>query len=225
MKYFSSLILLISLPFLSFGQNELGVFLGATGYQGDLVKSSFSVKGAGITGGVLYKYYLQDNFAIRGALNVGQYNGDDDFFDSERDRGYSFSSNFIDVSIVAEYSIFGKGAYTPSGAFERVFSPYFYVGIGYMNSNPEVSANGRFDVNPEDENPQKHHRMFPAGAGLKYDLSSRLNIAGEFSARYPFSDLIDGISASGDSSDLDWYWTTGITLNYKLSENQPLRMN
>lgn len=225
MKHCTILILLLAVPFLSFGQNELGLFVGATGYQGDLVKSSFSTKGADITGGILYKHYFKNSFALRGAVNFGQYNGDDDFFDSERDRGYSFSSNFIDVSIVAEYAPLGRGAFAPSGSFKRILSPYVYMGIGYMNSNPEVSADGRFDVNPEDEDPQRHHRMFPAGIGLKYDLSSRLNIGGEFSARYPFSDLIDGISASGDSADLDWYWTTGITLNYKLSTYQPLSMD
>ncbi len=225
MKYFSSLILLISLPFLSFGQNEFGVFLGATGYQGDLVKTSFSPKGAGITGGVLYKYYLAEKMAVRGALNVGQFSGDDDFFDSERDRGFSFTNNFVDVSAVFEYSFLGKGTYTQSGSFKKTFSPYLNAGAGYMYSNPTVAANGRFAIAPEDQDPQKHNLLLLAGAGLKYDLSPRINISGEFSLRNPLSDLIDGISSSGDGSDMDWYWTTGINLVYKLGNYQPLRVN
>lgn len=219
MRYFAPLILIIALPLLSFGQSEIGIFLGATGYQGDLVKTSFSARGAGVTGGLLYKYYVTDKVALRGSANIGNYSGDDAFFDSERDRGYSFFADFFDASAVVEYSFFGKGKYSSTGLFERVISPYVYMGVGYLKTDPVVDTNGRFEVDSEDQNPKNNYATLPAGFGLKYDLNSRVNIAGEFSARYPFSDLIDGISASGDPSNSDWYWTTGVTLLYKLGKN------
>lgn len=223
MKYLSTLILLISLPFTSFGQKEFGIFLGGTGYQGDLVQPTFSTKGVGITGGLLYKHYFEDNIALRGGLNFGQFSGDDEFFAEEtRGRGFNFSTNFINLSASLEYSFFGSGGYTPNGEFEKIFSPYAYIGIGYLYTNPEVNTDGRIALNAEDENPKQNHVSFPIGVGLKYDLSSKVNIAGEFSIRNPFTDLLDGIAQSGDPGDYDWYWTTGVTLLYKFGMRQPL---
>lgn len=224
MKYFSHLILMLSFPMLSFAQNEFGIFLGATAYQGDLVQPVISPKGAGITGGLLYKYYLDDKVALRGSFNVGQFSGDDEFFDDDpKNRGFSFTSNFIDASVALEYSIFGKGGFTPSGSFEKVFSPYIYLGFGFMNVNPEVTTDGRIAFNSEDNDPQSLHKMFPVGVGLKYDITSRLNLAGEFSLRNPLTDLIDGISKSGNPGDYDWYWTTGLTLVYRLGDERPIK--
>jgi hypothetical protein len=63
----------------------------------------------------------------------------------------------------------------------------------------------------------------PMGVGVKYQLSKKLDIGIEASARVTFFDMLDGVSGSddllkdydyGNKYDFDTYFFLGFTINY-----------
>lgn len=198
-------------------KTEVGIFAGVATYQGDFVGPKRSLKDAGPAFGLLAKYHLSNTFAVRAALNVGQLKGDDNNFDDNRRRGFSFKSGIFDLSGSIEYSFLSKNRYDDGGTFKKGFSPYIYVGIGIVNASPDVTlANGKELTAAENDAPTLHF-MVPIGAGLKFDLSETLSLGAEISARPAFTDYLDGLSESGNPDKDDWYALGGLTLTYRLS--------
>jgi len=87
-----SLLLISIFSFLSFSAfsqqtKHIGLTLGLSTYQGDLVQNSFSLKGSGLLGGVFFKDYATPKFGLKGAINFGTFSGDDtNFLEDVRDR-------------------------------------------------------------------------------------------------------------------------------------------
>lgn len=215
MKSIKILIFLFLVPFLAFAQkSQLGVTVGLAGYQGDLTYAT-SLQEAGIAGGIFYKNAISNKLFLRAGLNFGSFNGDDEFYaDDSNGRNFSFTTNFVDASVGLEYAFLGKPRYDNTGVFQKNFTPYVNVGLGFVNASPEVTAAGTGVLKSEDLDPSTAHFMVPFGAGLKYDLSEKLTLGLEFSVRAPFSDYLDGISESANPEKNDWYYIGGVTASY-----------
>lgn len=215
MKSIKILIFLFLIPFVAFSQkSQLGVTAGLAGYQGDLTHA-YSLKGAGFAGGLVYKNAFSDKLSLRAGVTVGNFNGDDEFFPEDSgDRKFSFKTNFVDASVGLEYAFLGKPRYDETGVFQKNFSPFVNIGLGFVNASPEVTAAGVGVVKSEDLEPSTGHFLIPIGAGLKYDLSEKLTVGAEFSIRAPFSDYLDGISESANPDKNDWYYVAGVTASY-----------
>lgn len=198
-------------------KTEVGVFAGLATYQGDFVGPDLTLKDAGPAFGLLAKYHLNNKLSIRAALNLGQLKGDDNNFDDNRRRGFSFKSGFFDLSGSIEYSFLSKNRYDDGGTFKKGFSPFIYVGLGFVNATPDVTtANGK-ELTAAENDASSLHFMIPIGGGLKFDLTESLTLAADVSLRPTFSDYLDGLSESGNPNENDWYALGGLTLTYRLS--------
>jgi hypothetical protein len=145
---------------------------------------------------------------------------------SRYNRNLSFRSKISEISAVAEFYPFfiftnwaNRDDYPPS------YSPYLIAGIGYYTFNPQTTLNGRtVDLQPlstegqgfkeyPDRKPYKLHQMnFPVGIGVKYELSSLLNLRGEFLYRILATDYLDDLSARYINPSVYPKYFTGTTL-------------
>jgi len=86
------------------------------------------------------------------------------------------------------------------------------VGIAMVNADGGFSSNF----------------VVPFGLGMKLQITKRLGVAGQWEFRKTFSDLIDGYNFpqtdefSSKLHNNDWYYTTGISISYKINYNKLL---
>lgn len=219
MRLIKLTIIVLFLPFcMSAQKTEVGVFAGITNYQGDFVGPDFSLKSSGVALGLLAKHHLSSKIAIRASLNFGKIKGDDANFDNNKRRDFSFETNMFDLTGAVEYSFITRNRYDDGGTFKKGFSPYVYLGIGFINASPEVTLSNGKELTDAEKDASTLHLSVPMGAGLKFDLNERMTIGAEGSLRASFSDYLDGLSESGNPEDNDWYFLAGLTFTYRLGE-------
>lgn len=217
---------LLTLPFFTSAQKgEIGGFVGLASYQGDLVDAPFTLKGSGLVAGFIYKRPLISKLSFRGGLAGGLYGGDDTNFEGFRDRDFSFSANFIEITGALEYSFLRRGKTNANGVFKKAVSPFINIGIGYMNANPDASAPGRIGLDPKDNNPNTSHFIIPIGLGIQWDISEKLTFAAEASHRTTFTDYLDGFSYSANPDADDWLIMGGLSLTYKFGQSAAQKFN
>ena len=202
---------------------EVGPTIGISNYFGDIIPSNggdFSTSKFAF-GGFL-RLNLHPNIALRGSILRGSIGADDRDYDAlRRQRGFNFSSPLTEGAIRVELDLFGHRRYPDSLRFRKILSPYVFAGIGAGFFNPDTDYN--IENNPnrlqiqrdQDTKTDKGYLVVPFGGGLKLDLSDRWTAGLELSLVPPFTDLIDGVSQSGDPSDDDWYAITSATLAYR----------
>jgi hypothetical protein len=59
--------------------------------------------------------------------------------------------------------------------------------------------------------------------GVRADILDRLVLGAEFGWRPVFSDDIDGIRQNGNPAKGDWYYFTGLTISFILSDPERKR--
>jgi outer membrane protein OmpA-like peptidoglycan-associated protein len=210
-----------------FGQWEIGGFLGTSNYQGDVVKPIlFTLKETTGAGGLLLRYHLNEQMALRGNLLFGKIAGKDDNFDSRGNRGFSFTSPLTEISLVGEYEIFGIRR-LKDGAFRKYVSPYFFAGFGVGLIKPTTDFNEGVNTSPAIASSiakdkahgfKKTNLVIPLGVGFKFGLTPHVTLGVEMGLRPAFTDYLDGISEAANPEKDDWYVFGGLTLGYRLGK-------
>lgn len=217
MRFLKLTLIALFLPvFMVAQKTEVGLSLGLSTYQGDLVEPSFSYKDASFSVGGLLKHHLNTKLALRAGLNFGKIQGDDANFDEKENRGYSFESNIINFHVGGEYTFLAKPRYDDGGTFQKTISPYIFVALGFVNSDVTVPSN--IQRTPEEVDASSFHFSLPVGLGLKADLSERITLGIEATLHATFTDYLDGFSESANSDEDDWYFFSGATLTYRLGK-------
>jgi OmpA-OmpF porin, OOP family len=202
---------------------ELGYFLGASQYQGDL--NDLGTKELNLANGAVIRYHLTDNVALRANFLFGRLSGKDANYEKFVNRGFSFKSPVREFSAVAEFDLLGKKRYrnADKGKFNKTFSPYLFAGAGFTNVNPNTDYNLSKPVDKENERKvDKDHPIkkgflsVPLGAGIKYDLSPQWTVNLEAGLRPVFNDYLDGISKSANPDKNDTYAFGGFILAYRI---------
>ena len=125
-------------------------------------------------------------------------------------RNCSFRSNISEFSLVAElHPLFILIDYTARDQDPPRTSPYLLGGVGYFSFNPQTQIGNRWvDLQPlstegegfveyPDRPVYKLKQInFPIGLGIKYELSSVLNLRGEFVYRVLNTDYLDDVSTT-----------------------------
>lgn len=199
---------------------EGGVFIGASNYQGDLVKPAiFTLKETNLGYGLLLRRHLDKNWALRLNLAGGKITGNDANFDERKSRGYSFSSTLTEATLLAEWDILGKRRWNADDSFKRIFSPYLFAGAGAAFTDTSVDFNDQNTTNIQRDKEQaadsRTNLSIPVGAGIKWDLNENWNLGVEMGYRLTVNDYLDGVSLAGDPDDDDWYILGGLTLTAK----------
>lgn len=183
----------------------------------------------------MYKYM----FALRLEASFGQVSGDDKVLKDvgpstygRYERNLNFKSKITDFLLGLEihplYIINNKN----EDKEPPMFSPYLLVGVGFYSFKPQTTLNGKtVDLQPlstegqgfaeyPDRKPYKLNQLnIPLGVGIKYDLSSTLNIKAEFVYRKLSTDYLDDVSTDYIDPTLYANYFTGSKLTNALLLN------
>lgn len=226
MKKLIIILSLIYLPLLVFGQHsDVGIYSGLAVLKGETVHETLSLKGAGYTGGLVYRRHVGKKFDLKGTVGFGSYKGDDAYYPGESGRrDFSFESNFIEASAMAEFAFLRERRYE-RGIFYGSFTPFIGIGVGFLYVNPEPQAEGPIEIMEEDLEFKNNIFTLPIGGGLRMDISENFTISGYINFYLSAGDYLDGLSFSGNPNIDDYLFTGGITLTYHVSKGASKRYN
>jgi hypothetical protein len=210
-KFFG--VLLISLPFLSFGQNsivqegEFGVGIGGAHYFGDLnTRARLNRPKPAAT------VFFRKNFGNYIALRVGGsyarvgysdiYNKHNEFM---KRRNLSFTSNVWELALQGDFNFY---RFMP-GEPEFSFTPYITAGAGIFNYDPyaylakekhflrPLGTEGQGSSAYPGRKPYSSMAVsIPFGVGLKYSINERINLGLEVVHRFTNTDYLDDVSST-----------------------------
>ena len=226
MKAKITILLLLFLSANLIGQSnriEGGLFVGAATIFGDLVENDGpSMKATDFAYGLFARRNVSNQFAIRANLMHGKFTSNDREFAYLRDRGFSASTGFTELSVQVDWHLRGQSREVAPTTFLTKFSPYGFVGGGLTFINPDTdfnvnSAKVKREKIVEDQNSDYAKTLFsiPIGIGLDFFLSDRLSIGLESGVRATFSDYLDGVSQAGNPDKNDWYALSGLHVIYR----------
>lgn len=220
------ILYLLSVLFVPAQRVFIGVSGGLANYNGDLLDKLYPKK---ITNGFIgftVHYELQDQILIRGSYNFARVNGNDVYSNKEelRMRNLHFESAISEFSVVGEYYLFNL--------YERKFSPYGFIGLGFFHFDPYAydSASNKVFLKPlstegegiyPDKKPYSLWQpTIPIGGGLKFAINDNLRIGFEIGIRKLFTDYLDDVSTSypNESDLLAARGQTAVDLSYRGDE-------
>lgn len=196
-------------------------------------------------------FYISANYkyavSLRAEATFGQLKADDKVLESVKattygryERNLSFRTNISEFMLAAEiHPLFifipkDNDDWTPP-----MFSPYLLAGVGFFHFNPQAQLNGKWvDLQPlstegqgfkeySDRKPYKLSQMnFPVGLGVRYELSSVLNLRAEFVYRILNTDYLDDVSTTYiDPSVYQNYFTGGKLTNALLLNDRQYELD
>ncbi len=204
-KYFFSLLLLIGgikATQLDAQKGwEVGGWLGVAQYYGDL-NQSINLNDPGISGGLIGKYNFNTRVSLRGSLNYGNISATD--ADSQnhffKNRNLSFHSHIIDFTGGIEFNFLEH----IRGSKDAFYTPYIFLGASIFHFNPKAELNGEtYSLQPlgtEGQDFGEEYHLISAGytlgAGFKWDLTSDITLAAEFTVHRTMTDYLDDVSTT-----------------------------
>jgi hypothetical protein len=208
MRNLCLLIFGIVLPFLSEGQTkntnkELGLFLGASYYTGDLNPTHhFRLAQPAI--GLVYRYSFNPRVAARVNVLLGSLRGDDQKSDDPKqlERNLHFKSRIWELSGQIDFNFLPYMV----GDAHKPFSPYIFAGIGLFNFDPQaklrdswirlepLGTEGQGTVLTNYEGYRLTQISVPFGAGIKMHIAQRMGLTIEWGMRKTFTDYLDDVS-------------------------------
>ena len=229
MRNYTLIVLGMFLGTLCFGQRswEGGIHLGTTSYQGDLNPNNYPVPEAlDLAYGVFLRRNFSPVWALRLDMRHGTWRGDDAYSEGLpfSERQYSFRNGITHGLLLLEWDPFGKSRY-PEGPykFRPRITPYLSAGAGTLRMHPETdygntnegNSNARVRQDQANGDPQWRFAV-PVGGGIKVDLGFRTTLGLEMHTAYAWTDLVDGVSATGNSATNDWVVSGGANLTFRL---------
>lgn len=166
---------------------EIGATAGISAYMGDANRTSPFLN-PGFATGILHRYNLSLNWAVKSNLIVANISGDTKNAKNvfPMNGQASFKRTFFELGSQMEYNFFpfsDKFSYLDT----KPYTPYIFTGVG------ATFATGG-------------HRFFnlnlPVGIGFKYKFKERFNVGIEFSMRKLLGDDLD-VTHKGDVWNLD----------------------
>ena len=185
---------------------ELGGGIGLVSYQGDFNGNLFKDVQPMFT--ILGRYKFNPRMALAMNISIGKIKGT-----SRNAKTYyplteeiEFNHGLVDVGFRYEYNFWPYGTGREYRGAQRL-TPYIYIGLGATFVKPEKTE---VAVN------------LPVGAGIKYKVGERVNLALEWTMHFTGSDMLDGvkdpygIKSSGLFKNTDCYSHLRMSLTYDL---------
>lgn len=225
-----SLIILVFIlcPFMGLSQLrwEGGFFMGIGNYYGDLVTQPYpELKESKLGVGAFMRLNLDNEWGIRMMFTHGSISGtDENAIDPSliANRNFSFQSNYSDIGLLLEWDLAGNRRYDEGGNFNAIFSPFLGIGMGgtFFEPLPIFSNSPNWEEDPQIAKDLElavptWRVSLPLTAGVKIDLSPTVSLSLEASAKYPFSDYLDGISLSANPLNYDWLFNAGMGISVR----------
>jgi hypothetical protein len=192
-----------------------------------------------LAGSVYLSAMYEYMFALRLEATFGQVTADDKVLEKvapttfgRYERNLNFKSKITDFMLGVEiHPLYIINRNDEDKAPPR-FSPYLYGGVGFFSFKPQTTLGGKtVDLQPlstegqgfaeyPDRKPYKLNQInIPFGAGIKYELSSTLNLRAEFIYRKLNTDYLDDVSTEYIDPNLYANYFTGAKLTNALLLN------
>ena len=180
---------------------EVGGFLGASGYMGDLNQKGISQFNNVAFGGQIKRnfdpYWSAKLNFVQGTILASDAQSNSA---NQQIRNLSFYSPISELSLQVEFNFL----YYLAGISRTRITPFLYTGVGAIKFNPKVDISGGGIVNTFALNdyltegqtkPYKTLAMsIPYGIGVKYNIKSTLNLNAEIGYRTAYTDYLDDVS-------------------------------
>lgn len=227
--------------------NALGVSLSAMNYYGDIAplpnKISTDLGFTRPSLGVSFTHRFGPFYQLTGGFNYGTLAASDAESADPADensafryvRNLSFRNRIKELSVVGQFDLFpNQGTY-----ISRVrWTPFAFLGVAVFHHNPQakdasgqwvdlepLGTEGQYANLPETavnhgiEPYKKIQLAIPFGIGARFRFNEVIDISGEFSFRYLFTDYIDDVSHN--YVDLDLLPEKSQRMSYRSDEVNP----
>ncbi|MBN2165505.1 MAG: outer membrane beta-barrel protein [Marinilabiliaceae bacterium] len=203
---------------------EIGGFLGASYYLGDLNPGTQFKNSHPVFGGI-GRYVFSDRVVFRGTALLGQISGSypqDDVLLVEDEFGDTgFSRRILDVAAMVEYNFM---SYDHQFVSNTNFTPYVTFGLANTTYRRYSNDQGFGDNKPV------FVLSLPFGLGVKYKLTKWIRVGAEWTFRKTFVDDLDqtnsdmlidptdpyGFNEQGSIHNNDWYSFAGVYVTFNL---------
>lgn len=185
---------------------EVGGGIGLVAYQGDFNGNLFKNMQPMFT--LLGRYKFNPRMALALNVSYGKIKGSsknvETFYPDLPET--DFNHGLVDAGIRYEYNFWPYGTGREYRGAQRI-TPYIYIGLGATFVKPEKTE---IALN------------LPIGAGVKYKLGERMNLALEWTMHFTTSDMLDGvkdpygIKSSGLFKNTDCYSHLRLSLTYDI---------
>jgi hypothetical protein len=197
MKRLSLLLSSLLFPFFLNAQYaEVGCYLGASNYLGDLSEQHLQTTEFNGLLGVFGRYNATKYLTLKASLLKGSISGSDANARSKehRERNLNFRSDVLELGLTSEVN------FTPYNIrANKTGVPYFFSGLALAYFNPQAQMRGSwYNLQPKQTEGKKYSRFalaVPFGLGMKFNLSYKLNFGLEVGARKTFTDYLDDVSS------------------------------
>lgn len=184
---------------------EVGAGIGTATYLGDF--NGDLLKGMQPWGTVIVKYKINPRMAVGATLGYGRIKGSSDNVATWYPQGrYEFGTKMVDAGVCYEYNFWPFGTGREYRGAKRI-TPYVTPGL-------DIAYHG---------GPKKGIAVnLPIGAGIKYKIGDRLNLAAEWRIHFTLSDKLDGVSdpygikSNGIFKNTDCFSILLVALTYDL---------
>ncbi len=192
-----------------------------------------------LAGSIFLSALYKNAIAVRLEATFGQITADDKILAKVKattfgryERNLSYKSKITDFMLAAEiHPLFIIKKYDEENEPPR-YSPYLLVGVGFFSFNPQAKLGNKWvDLQPlstegqgfseyPKRQPYKLNQInIPLGAGIKYELTSNLNLRAEFVYRVLNTDYLDDVSTNYIDATLYSNYFTGAKLTNALLLN------
>jgi opacity protein-like surface antigen len=212
---------------------QVGVNVGSLVYQGDLSESRWgNLHDLKPALGVQVSRTLDDFFTLRANLVLGTIGANDAIYSSpayRKYRGFRFSSSITELSVGAEYWLFGDA----SGSRVGQFSPYLFAGVGLSKvnikrywSSMDVAYFGAQSSAVVGLGKDTLHQLpgiipvLPIGGGVRYGLAQHWSLRAEIMYRLTGTDYLDGFKYAANPNTNDHYYSFTLGLTYQFGHNR-----
>lgn len=183
---------------------ELGIFLGGSFYIGDLNPNGYFDQFTRFAAGGIFRYNLNNRFALRANLLFGTLTADDSQSPSasQRERNLNFKSPVDELSAQVEFNFLEY----EMGNSKHAFTPFIFAGFGAFKMNPKAQVSNQWvalqplgtEGQGTSANPSAPYHLIqpciPFGIGIKTNFSKGLCLTIEWGMRKTFTGYIDDVN-------------------------------
>jgi hypothetical protein len=188
-------------------EGEFGIGLGAAQYFGDL-NTRARLNTPKIAASVFFRKNFSNYIAVRVGASFAQL-GYSDIYNTHNtymySRNLSFNTKVWELALQGDFNFF---RFMP-GEPEYSFTPYVTFGVGVFSYDPYAYLRGQKiflrPLGTEGQGSSLYPKLkqyssmaisIPFGAGIKYSLNERTNIAFEILYRFTNTDYLDDVSGT-----------------------------
>ncbi len=203
--------------------HEIGAFLGAGNYIGD-IGATYFVFPENPAFGLVYKWNRTTRYSLRANtmfMNVKKSDYSPQDF-ARFNRKYRFKNQIMEFSVGAEVNFYDFNLH----GNDKKIAPYLFMGAGFIRYNlfyhePNTLENIEYG--------KGNDITLPAIIGLKANVSPFVVLGIELGVRYTFTDNLDGSAPEtedglindlkfGNLYNNDWYVFTGLTISFTFGD-------